>query len=392
MSDDEIRGPSRGWLRRRLGYPLAFILCAAVIVALLLGSESKLETTSGANLPIAVRTLDIVPETVTLHVRSEGTVQPETQTLLVAQVAGEIIQVTPALKAGGRFAAGDLLLRIDPRDYDNHYARARAALERAEVEATYFDAERARLRKLAEQDMVSESQLTDVERAAGVATANLADARVQVESARLDLVRTEIRAPYSGRVASEQVDTGQFIQRGGIIAEVYATSRLEVRLPLANSQLGFLDRTILETGVYDAGAAPAVKLFAEYGGELQTWQGKLARSEGTIDRLSRVVYVVAQVDNPVSDKGIDLPVGLFLEAEIAGITVDNATVIPRSSIREGDNVLIVTPDNTLQFRRIDVLRYEGDAAVVTAGLTSGERICISPLQFVVEGMPVTLAN
>ena len=142
----------------------------------MLSSESEIATTSGEAYAIGVRTLEVVPTLVNLRVESEGTVQPSASTQLIAQVAGEIIEVDEALRAGGRFAKGQLLLRIDPQDYDNLYARALATLERAEVEARYFDAERIRLRTLAEQNMVSESQLTEIERAAGVATASLADA------------------------------------------------------------------------------------------------------------------------------------------------------------------------------------------------------------------------
>ena len=392
MNSEEVRGPSRAWLRQRLGYPLAFIAAAIVIVALLLNSGSELETTSEESVAYAVRAQTIMPKAITLQVNSEGTVQPGARTSLVTQVAGEVIEVAEALKAGGRFAKGDLLLRIDPQDYDNLYARALALLERAEIEAAYYDAERTRLRTLAEKNMVSESQLREIERAAGVATANLADAKVQVKTARLDLVRTEIRAPYEGRVASEQVDIGQFVQRGSVIADLYATNHLEVRLPLANSELEFIDRAIIETGVYLEGNAPEVRLQADYAGERHSWQGKLVRSEGSIDRQSRVVYVVARVDQPVSDRGIDLPVGLFLNAEIVGITIPSAVLIPRSAIRDGGRVLIITSDNQLAFRNINILRYQGEYAVVTTGLTAGERLCVSPLQFVVEGMPVTVVN
>jgi RND family efflux transporter MFP subunit len=215
---------------------------------------------------------------------------------------------------------------------------------------------------------------------------------VQLSNTQLNLSRTEIKAPYDGRVASEQVDIGQFIARGGVIAQLYATEQLEVRLPLADSQLGFLDPLILETGIYTYSAAPRVSLSASYAGKKHGWNGKLLRSEGAIDRQSRVVYVVAQVDDPKSQHGIDLPVGLFLEAKISGITVENAAVIPRSAVREGNRVLVISSDNTLHFRQIEVLRYENEHAVVTSGLTAGERICLSPLQYVVDGMSVTLAN
>lgn len=392
MSDEDIRGPSREWLRRRVVYPLAFIAAAAVITAILLDSKPQIDTTTGENNAIAVRTLEIKLEPVVLSVRSEGTVQPSIQSNLVAQVSGEIIGVSDALRSGGRFYSDDLLLSIDPQDYENAHSQALANLQRAEVEADYFAAENQRLIALSQQNMVSESQLRAAGRSAGVAKAALADAKVQLSTAQLNLARTTIRAPYKGRVASENVDIGQFVQRGGTIAELYATEQLEVRLPLANRQLGFLDPTILEGGIYTPSTAPRVTLTADYAGKQHRWNAELVRSEGRIDQQSRVVYVVAQVNNPQSQYEVDLPVGLFVKAEIAGVTVDNAAIIPSSAVREGNRILVVSPENTLHARTVEVLRYENERAVVTSGLLAGEKICLSPLQYVVDGMPVTLVD
>lgn len=392
MSDEDIRGPSREWLRRRVVYPLAFIAAAAVITAILLDSKPQIDTTTGENNAIAVRTLEIKLEPVQLSVRSEGTVQPSIQTNLVAQVSGEVIGVSDSLRSGGRFYRDDLLLSIDPQDYENAHSQALANLQRAEVEADYFAAENHRLIALAQQDMVSESQLRAAGRSAGVAQAALADAKVQLTTAQLNLARTAIRAPYEGRVASENVDIGQFMQRGSTIAELYATEQLEVRLPLADRQLGFLDPTILEGGIYTRSTAPEVTLTADFAGKRHRWNAKLVRSEGRIDQQSRVVYVVAQVNTPLSQFEVDLPVGLFVKAEIAGATVDNAAIIPSSAVRGGNRVLVVSPENTLHARTIEVLRYENERAVVTSGLLAGEKICLSPLQYVVDGMPVTLVD
>ena len=392
MSTEDIRGPSKEWLRRRVVYPLAFIAVAAVITAILLDSKPQIDTTTGESNAIAVRSLEIKLEAFPLSVRSEGTVQPSIQTNLVAQVSGEVINVSDALRSGGRFYSNDLLLSIDPQDYKNSYLQAVANLQRAEVEADYFVAENRRLIALSQQDMVSESQLRAAGRSAGVAKAALADAKVQLSTAQLNLDRTAIRAPYDGRVASESVDIGQFVQRGGTIAELYATEQLEVRLPLADRQLGFLDSTILESGIYTHSAAPKVTLTADYAGKQHRWNATLVRSEGQIDQLSRVVYVVAQVNNPISQYEVDLPVGLFVKAEIVGLTVDNAAIIPSSAVREGNQVLVVSPENTLHARTIEVLRYENERAIVTSGLLAGEKICLSPLQYVVDGMPVTLVD
>ena len=324
--------------------------------------------------------------------KSEGTVQAAVGSALVAQVTGEVLYVTPNLNAGGRFAEGESLLRIDARDYESALASAEAQVERARVEAQFFDAEWRRLEQLSSDKMVSESQRRDAERAARVSEATIKDAEAQLSRARLDLERTHIRAPFNGRVSREQVDVGQFVQRGTELAAIYGTDTLQVRLPLADSQLAFLDPEILRSGNYPEATAPRVTLQADFAGATQRWEGALVRSEGLIDRKSRVVYLIAQVTNPVSDRGVMLPAGLFVEASITGLSVPSAVSVPRSAIREGDQVLVVDGSNTLRFRSVEILRYQDGQAIITAGLAPGETVCLSNLQFVVEGMPVALEN
>jgi RND family efflux transporter MFP subunit len=392
MTENVVQGPSAQWLRSRVLYPLIIIGAALGLVVLLLRSSAPLDTSQKTTDPIVIRSQTVFPEPISLQVKSEGTVQAAVGSALVAQVTGEVLYVAPNLKAGGRFLEGESLLRIDPRDYESALASAEAQLERARAEAQFFDAEWRRLEQLSSDKMVSESQRRNAERGARVSQATLKDAEAQLSRARLDLERTHIRAPFNGRVSREQVDVGQFVQRGTELAAVYGTDTLEVRLPLADSQLAFLDPEILRSGNYPEAIAPRVTLEADFAGATQRWEAALVRSEGLIDRKSRVVYLIAQVTNPMSDRGVMLPAGLFVEASITGLSVPSAVSVPRSAIREGDQVLVVDGGNTLRFRSVEILRYQDGEAVITAGLAAGETVCLSNLQFVVEGMPVALEN
>ena len=392
MTENVVQGPSAQWLRSRVLYPLIIIGAALGIVVLLLRSSAPLDTSEKTTDPIVIRSQTVYPEPISLRVKSEGTVQAAVGSALVAQVTGEVLYVAPNLKAGGRFLEGESLLRIDARDYESALASAEAQLERARAEAQFFDAEWRRLEQLSSDKMVSESQRRNAERAARVSQATIKDAEAQLSRARLDLERTHIRAPFNGRVSREQVDVGQFVQRGTELAAVYGTDTLEVRLPLADSQLAFLDPEILRSGNYPEAIAPRVTLEADFAGATQRWEAALVRSEGLIDRKSRVVYLIAQVTNPMSDRGVMLPAGLFVEASITGLSVPSAVSVPRSAIREGDQVLVVDGGNTLRFRSVEILRYQDGEAVITAGLAAGETVCLSNLQFVVEGMPVALEN
>ena len=391
MNNKVGHGPSAEWLRSRILYPLVIIAAAAGVVALLLNSSTSPDTSMKAADPIVVRSQTVTPGPVTLQVSSEGSTQAAVAATLVAQVGGGVTYIAPNLKTGGQFVTGDTLLRIDDRDFRAALTSAEAQLERARVESRFFAAEWQRLQALSKEKMVSESQLRNAERAAGVGRANVKDAQARQVKASLDLERTQIKAPFNGRVESERVDVGQFLQRGAEVAAIYGTDALEVRLPVADSQLAFLEPEILLSGNYATTASPKVVLEARYAGERQRWEAQLVRSEGLIDRKSRVVYLIARVIHTRSNRGVTLPAGLFVDATIQGISLTDVVKLPRSAIREQDQVLVIDENSALRFRSVEILRFQDGMALITQGLAAGERVCLSNLQFVVEGMLVAIA-
>lgn len=193
-----------------------------------------------------------------------------------------------------------------------------------------------------------------------------------------------MRAPYNGVVRTEAVDVGQFVNRGSEIARIYSTDRVEIRLPIADEQLAYLNLPLGTRGELPADEAPAVTLSATFAGRFYEWEGKVVRTEGEIDPRSRMVHVVARVEN--ADPPI--PVGLFVEAGIAGNDVAGVVTLPRSALRSGDRVLVVDEDNKLRYRDITPLRFYQDQVIIREGLEAGERVCISPVQTVVDGMTV----
>jgi multidrug efflux pump subunit AcrA (membrane-fusion protein) len=187
-------------------------------------------------------------------------------------------------------------------------------------------------------------------------------------------------------VRQESVDIGQFVSRGNTFATLYGSADAEVRLPIADRQLAFLNLPVGIRGELPAALQPAVTLSAEFAGRKLTWQGRIVRTEAQIDTASRMVNVVARVDN--DGQQAPLAVGLFVEAEIQGLTAEDIVVLPRSALREGNQVLVVDAEDRLRYRQIEPLRLYQDEVLVRGGLEAGERICISPIQTAVEGMPV----
>jgi len=128
-------------------------------------------------------------------------------------------------------------------------------------------------------------------------------------------------------------------------------------------------------------------LRADYAGQRLEWSGRIVRSEAEIDVQSRMVHVVARVEN--ATQPTPLSVGLFVAAQIEGLVAEAVVALPRTALREGNRVLVVDAANTLRFRDITPLRLHGDQVLIEGGLSAGERVCVSPLQTVVDGMPVT---
>lgn len=368
--------------------PAVIVLVAVASAAVLISNRRTLQPAQPQPVPTAVRVLTVDPGPVQLRVHAQGTVSPRTETQLVPEVSGNVTWISPSLVAGGYFEAGDPLLRIDDRDYLAAVRRAEASLARAEAENEHAQFELTRAEDLIARQLISRSDYEEKVRAARVEESSVADAELVLQTARNDLARTNLVAPFAGLVRSEQVDIGQFINRGTAIAEVYATDALEVRLPIADQQLAYLNVPLDQRGELPQDAAPKVRLTAEFAGRKQSWSGYLARTEAQIDPGSRMVYAIARVRADETEQVTAPPVGLFVQAEIEGIAEDDIVVLPRSALRDNDQVLVVDTENRLHFRKVEILRVYRDDAYISAGLEAGERVNISPLQTVVEGMRV----
>lgn len=366
--------------------PLAIIVVFSFGAMTLMATAPELVPTSIKPVPTTVRIREVKPEVVQLVVHSQGSVMPSTETQLIPEVSGRITWMSPKLVAGGFFNEGEILARVDETDYRNIKDRAQATLARAEAEQQHARFEYKRLVSLAERKLTSRSMLENSLRARRVADATLQDARVNYEQAQQNLQRTEITAPFTGLVRTEHVDIGQFISRGSVIATLYASDLVEVRLPIADRQLAFLNLPPTLRGELPEELQPNVTLRTEYAGQQLVWHGKIVRTEAEIDISSRMVHLVARVPNTSS--ATPLSVGLFVEAEIEGRLAENIVVLPRSALRNNSQVLIVDAEDKLRFRPIEQLRLYQDNVLVKGGLNAGDRVCLSPLQTAIDGMVV----
>lgn len=365
------------------------VLFFAVIVAYgLVKTAPEPEQVEPEEIATSIRVLEVQRERVRLEVTSQGSVVPHKESELIPEVSGRVQWVSPNLVPGGFFSANDVLLRIENSDHQATVSRSEAALSRAQAEEELARFELARMEELVKNKLTSQSSLETVLRNHRIAEATLLESGIALEQAQRDLDRTEIRAPYDGLVRNERVDIGQYLSRGQSIASIYASDAAEVRLPLADRQLAYLELPLAYRGELDPNLAPDVLLYTDFGGEHYEWNGKLVRTEAEIDSKSRMVTAVVRVYNQENVDQPDLPVGLFVSARIKGRWADSIINLPRAALRNQNQVLVIDQDNRIHYRNVEILRFENDNVLISAGLNSGEIVNISPLQTVVEGMRV----
>jgi RND family efflux transporter MFP subunit len=382
-------------MSQKLWVPIAILGGALALAALLFLTVRGPEREAPEKIAPLVETQVVELKPFRFVVRGHGTVTPRTESELVAQVAGEAVWLAPSMVPGGFFQQDDVLVRIEPGDYETDLESARAGLARTRSELVRARKERDRQRQLADVSVASESRIDDAENAFRIADANLREARARLAQAERDLARTEIRAPYDGRVREKSIDVGQFANRGTAIARIYAVDYAEVRLPVADRELSFLDLPLGYVSEVANGTGPEVRIHAEFAGRRQTFEATIVRTEGEIDPRSRTVNVVARVEDPYGRqraRATPLAVGLFVEAEIVGRVVEQVVLLPRGALQQQGRVLVVDDEDRLRFRDVDVLRAERENMVIGSGLSAGERVCVTSLPAAVDGMSVRIAE
>ena len=376
----------------RYGLPLIIVVAGVFIARGMM--QSRPQAVQVATLPpaVLVEVATAYREHVMFSVSSQGSIRPRTATTLVSEVSGQIVQVSPEFVSGGFFNRGDILVRIDPSNYRTAVKKAKASVKKAETQvatenalAGYAVDDWQRLRSLnaatkeASDLTLRKPQLAEV-------LAELDSAAADFEKATRDLNRTIIRAPYDGMVREKLADIGQFINTGTDLAAIFATDSAEVRLPLTQQDLRFVnlpDRT-------NRAHLPTI-LKAVVGGEEQSWSAKIVRSEGVFDEDQRVLYVVAQIDEPyvrVAPGEEPARIGTFVTAEIEGKDAGNLFVIPRHSLSRGDTLWVVDADQMIQPRSLDIVRSDQQFAYVDGGLEEGTRYCVTPPSQPLPGMRV----
>jgi RND family efflux transporter MFP subunit len=372
---------------KKIAVPAVILVAAFAVAAGLSAMRKPPEKKSETKPALLVEVQQIQPQDLVYQIESQGSVIPKMETSLVSEVNGLVVSVADSFVEGGFFQKGDLLVRLEQSDYLTAVKAAEAGLATA---VSALEEEKARVR-VAEEDWRSfqagKAPALGLRRPQlASALAKVRSAEADVERAKRDLSRTEIRAPYAGMVKGRNVDLGQFVSRGSSIGTIYGTDIAEVRLPLTDHDVAYLD-------FINAATPSQVLLTAQVAGKTHSWQAELVRTEGILDERSRVIHAVAEVKNPyqLGVSGAEpLRFGRFVKASITGRQARQVVVVPRHLLRPAEQLLVVDNTQQLQFRTVVLDRADEKQAYISAGFEQGDQILVSPVTNPLPGLKVRL--
>lgn len=377
----------------KLSAPLLVLLAGFAIVQGLVAAKPEPEKKEDPPRLVSLYVDEVKSEVVTVKVTTQGEVRPKTEVDLVPQVSGRIVAMSEAFNAGAEFMPGAMLAKIDDTDYQVAVVRAEARVADAQTELERQHA----TAKIKEQEWRNDSKKQDATPFAlnltqvAQAEANLRAAKAELEKARVDLQRTEIKVPFHGRVRERLVGIGQYVTAGTSLGRVFSTDTVEVRLPLTDAQLVELNLPVGYMASNSPESAPVVNFSAKLGNRDYFWLGRIVRVSAAVDKDTRLIYATAEVTDPygvAAAQGMPLAVGLFVDAEIESVSQQSALVMPRVALRNEDKVYVINKDNRLEIRTVKVLSTSDERVLVTDGVDAGEHVVVSTLPNAVDGMEV----
>jgi len=374
-------------------YPIFIIILGLAICSVLIFTKPIAKPEAIKRISPIVQVKNLLPESIPMTILSQGTVIPSTESQIYPEITGRVIYVSSKLYEGSSFKKDDVLLKIDSKDYELLIKTAEANLAAAKTNYSIAKAESESAQD--EWNKIGDGKATDLT----LKKPQLAQAKSAVEAAEADLERlkrnlekTEIRAPYDGLVRKKNIDIGTVIAPGYLLGSVYATDYIEVKLPIADKDLIFLDIPLDGSGI-DAENQPIVYFKGIFGGKEITWEGTIVRLEAEIDPKNRMAILIGKVSSPydISKHETPLRVGQFVEAEIVGKRFENIYKINRDLIKNNNEIAIVNKvDTTIDFKTVNVIRYIDDIAFIDRGITPQTPICLTTLDVMYKGMKVQL--
>lgn len=376
----------------RLSAPVLVLILGFLVVQGLVAAKPEPEKKDEEVRSVSLYVDSVKSEQVVVAVKTQGEVRPKTEIDLIPQVSGRIVALSNSFSEGAEIAPNTVLLKIDDADYQVAAVRAEARVAEAQT-ALERELATAEIKEEEWRDGRKDQAPTDFAlnlTQVAQAEAMLRSAKADLQKARLDLARTEIRVPFHGRVRTRDVGIGQYVSAGMPMGRVFSIDTVEVRLPLTDTQLVELNLPLGFTATEEM-KAPVVMFSAMLGSREYSWEGSVVRIDASIDQDTRLIYATAEVRDPyglAAANGMPMAVGMFVNAEIAGVAEQAAYVMPRLALRSQDKVYVINEDNELEIRTVEVLSTSEERVLVTSGVVAGDQVVTSPVPNAVDGMAV----
>ena len=414
-----------------------FLLPVLVIVATVFLAKYLLATGPEAKKKPFVKKLSVVEtlplkeQSYSVTIKASGVVKAGIQTNLVAEVSGRVTSVSDNFLEGSYFNKKQALLTIDSANYDNALAitesdvaanqaslaqlneeektlrrslqlsqnnfkiglkelkRTRSLWAKKLIARTVLDKEQQSYNQLQQKVEDLQGRLNIFTSRKRATQAKIKASLTRVAQERLNLSKTVITAPYSGRVLSKQVDVGQFINKGSILGKIYATKFVTVDLPLSLAKYQLLNIPEAFQGQTIKGTFPSV-VFKDASLK-NTWQGKIVRTSAALDADTRQIKVIAKIDSPFKathQVTAPIKIGQYINAEIQGKTFNHVFVLPAGVVRQNKEILLLK-QNKVHITAVEVLWNSTNETVVRSHENiKGEQVITTALSQATEGMSV----
>ncbi len=365
---------------------IALVLGAAVALTFwMLGSKPKSKPRPKARTAPLVEVAPVRFDAHSIRIPAMGTVIAARDLELRPEVSGRIIELSDSFEPGGLFARGELLLRLDPRDYELEVTRRQSALERAQSELLLEQGNQIVARREMEflgQNVSPEEEALMLRQPQLLSLqAAVASARADLKRARLDLSRTELRAPFNAVVVEKVAELGGELSGGSQVARLAGTDAFWVEASIPVNQLSFMDIP---------GASAQVRLSLN-GQSRQSRIGRVIRRLPALEQQGRMARILVEIIDPLelaAKKGAELLLGSYVHLEIVGRPLDRALELPRELLRDRQSLWVLAPDGTLDIRPVEIAFRNPDHVLISGGVQDGESIIVSDLSAPVQGMPL----
>ena len=373
---------------RNVLIPFIILAIGALGMVVMISSASSEERQTPEATILTVDAVDVVLQSRAVMIQGSGAVRSAQILPLSAQVSGVITELSPNLEPGGRFQAGEVLARIDSRDY-----RLAVAQEAARVQQAALDFRLAQERQTAAQrewELLGNTgeapELAARKPQLEAAELALESAKAGQERAELNLSRTLLKAPFPAMIQSEDIELGQLVGPGQPIMTLLGTDEFWVRVSIPAARL---DDIIRPDGASETLGRAWVR-YRPAPNKLAEREAKVKRLEASLDAQARTAALIISIEDPLRSEGMPILPGAYVDVDIEGKTIDNVAVLPASALINGEQVLLATADNTLEIRPVELGWRYGSDVFVTAGLSTGERVITTPISFPIVGAPLNV--